>query len=351
MHEKYAIFVSSTYEDLKEYRELVIKAVLEMGHFPVGMEMFSAADEQQWTHIKRQIDDSDYYLLIIAHRYGSMDGDISYTEKEYDYAILRGIPVLGFIIDDTANWPNNLIDKESSKLEKIRNFKAKVKQKLVSFWTNRDDLYAKGSIALVKQINTTPRVGWVRASESIASATTNELARLSNENEEFRKKIESISLESERVKEERIRQIISIMEKNYIKIPVRSKKDNEFKEVCEGNLYDLFKIIALEISTESTQLKIEMCVAVQALAPKIISSGLVGIGTNIIPTNYFEGWMSDFSILGLVEQVVIDKYNYVNNSWKLTDFGYEVYRIIRFLEMVDGEPRTYKSFKHTGSLE
>jgi hypothetical protein len=56
---KYQIFVSSTYEDLKEARDTVIKAVLEMGHIPVGMEMFSAADEQQWAVIKRQIDDSD----------------------------------------------------------------------------------------------------------------------------------------------------------------------------------------------------------------------------------------------------------------------------------------------------
>ena len=48
MNKKYQIFVSSTYEDLKEERDLVIEAILEMGHFPVGMEMFSTGDEQQW---------------------------------------------------------------------------------------------------------------------------------------------------------------------------------------------------------------------------------------------------------------------------------------------------------------
>ena len=44
---QHQIFVSSTYEDLKKERDQVIKAILEMGHIPVGMEMFSAADEQQ----------------------------------------------------------------------------------------------------------------------------------------------------------------------------------------------------------------------------------------------------------------------------------------------------------------
>ena len=63
---KYQIFISSTYEDLKEEREQVIKACLEMGHIPVGMEMFSAADEEQWRIITRQIDESDYYVWLFS---------------------------------------------------------------------------------------------------------------------------------------------------------------------------------------------------------------------------------------------------------------------------------------------
>lgn len=47
MNVKYQIFVSSTYEDLKDERNEVIKACLNMGHIPVGMEMFNAADEKQ----------------------------------------------------------------------------------------------------------------------------------------------------------------------------------------------------------------------------------------------------------------------------------------------------------------
>ena len=87
MSKKYQIFVSSTYSDLVHEREQIIKACLEMGHIPVGMEMFSAADEEQWKIIQRQIDEIDYYVILIAHRYGSTtDEGLSYTEKEYDYA-------------------------------------------------------------------------------------------------------------------------------------------------------------------------------------------------------------------------------------------------------------------------
>ena len=119
---KYQIFVSSTYEDLKKERDQVIKAILEMGHIPVGMEMFSAADEQQWEIIKKQIDESDYYVVIVAHRYGSMDGEVSFTEKEYDYAVSKDIPVLGFVIEPEVEWPENWKENNSTISGRARGF-------------------------------------------------------------------------------------------------------------------------------------------------------------------------------------------------------------------------------------
>jgi Domain of unknown function (DUF4062) len=118
MNVKYQIFVSSTYEDLKEERNEVIKACLNMGHIPVGMEMFNAADEEQWQVITRTIDQCDYYVVIIAHRYGSTVEGISFTEKEYDYAVAQGVPILGFPIDDGASWPNDRIDKAQGAVQR-----------------------------------------------------------------------------------------------------------------------------------------------------------------------------------------------------------------------------------------
>ncbi|WP_122669439.1 DUF4062 domain-containing protein, partial [Pseudomonas viridiflava] len=163
MSSKYQIFVSSTYTDLKEPRDLVIKAILEMGHIPVGMEMFSAADEEQWSIIQRQIDQSDYYVLIAANRYGSVTAEnISYTEKEYDYARSLQIPCLGFVLDPSASWPSHLTDTDPVQVESLNLFRAKVKQRPVSFWKNFDDLYGKCAVALMKAFITHPREGWVR---------------------------------------------------------------------------------------------------------------------------------------------------------------------------------------------
>ena len=117
MEKKYQVFISSTYKDLIEARSKVRDAILSMMHFPVGMEMFNAADEEQWEIIQETIDSSDYYVLILGQRYGSViesgsDAGISYTEKEFRYAREKKIPVLVFIIDDDVAIKPEFIEKD-----------------------------------------------------------------------------------------------------------------------------------------------------------------------------------------------------------------------------------------------
>src|SRR5690606_172577 len=100
---KYQVFISSTFVDLKEYREAATWAILKARHIPAGMETFPAADDRGWKTIQRTIDDSDYYVILVGARYGSLDREtgISWTEREYRYAVEKEIPVLPFL-QDTA---------------------------------------------------------------------------------------------------------------------------------------------------------------------------------------------------------------------------------------------------------
>ena len=73
----------------------MLQALMEMDCIPAGMEIFPAIDEEQLEFIKRIIDDCDYYILIIGGRYGSTTDDgISYTEREYDYAVECGLKII-----------------------------------------------------------------------------------------------------------------------------------------------------------------------------------------------------------------------------------------------------------------
>ena len=69
---RYQVFVSSTYDDLQDERKEVMQALLELDCIPAGMELFPASSEDQWSLIKRVIDDCDYYILIIGGRYAIM---------------------------------------------------------------------------------------------------------------------------------------------------------------------------------------------------------------------------------------------------------------------------------------
>lgn len=169
MDKKYQVFISSTYTDLKRERQKVCDAVLTLYQIPIGMEMFSAADEEQWEIIQSHIDDSDFYVLILGNRYGSvikegMDAGISYTEKEFNYAVSVGVPVLVFIISDTAPITIDKIEKDAHSIEKLKAFKERASTgREVVWWENEDELATKVTASLSKQIMRNKRPGWIRA--------------------------------------------------------------------------------------------------------------------------------------------------------------------------------------------
>ena len=68
---RYQVFVSSTFQDLKEARQEVLHALLDLDCIPAGMELFAASSDEQFEYIKREIDQSDYYVLILGWRLSS----------------------------------------------------------------------------------------------------------------------------------------------------------------------------------------------------------------------------------------------------------------------------------------
>jgi hypothetical protein len=108
---RYQVFVSSTFVDLQEERQKVLQAILELKAFPAGMELFPSADDDQWDFIKREIDSSDYYVVIIAGKYGSLANDgLSYTEKEYDYAVEIKKPVMAFLSENLDELKGRVLE-------------------------------------------------------------------------------------------------------------------------------------------------------------------------------------------------------------------------------------------------
>lgn len=189
MERKYQIFISSTYIDLINERQLVAKQILDNYHFPIGMEMFSASDKKQWATINATIDSSDIYILLVGYRYGSIDNEegISFTEKEYNYAVKKGIPVIVFVNDDKLE--NDLLKLQSTPVSerinketgedslevfyktkydkdqtRIREFREKVMTNRIAGFFNREKPIDVQP-AINKKIKTLPSGGWIRQSK------------------------------------------------------------------------------------------------------------------------------------------------------------------------------------------
>ena len=160
---RYQVFISSTFIDLIEERKQVLMALLELNCIPVGMELFPASDDDQWTYIKKVIDESDYYIVIIGGKYGSTSDDgISYTEKEYDYSISKGIPVIGFVHASPDNLPAKKFELDKDKREKLLAFTNKVQQKLCKKWTTAEELGSNVSRSLINIFSSKPAIGYIR---------------------------------------------------------------------------------------------------------------------------------------------------------------------------------------------
>src|SRR6267142_4586635 len=138
---RYQVFVSSTFRDLIDERREVMQALLEMDCIPAGMELFPAANEQAWKLIRRVIDESDYYCLIIGGRYGSMDQrGLSYTEREYDYATKLDIPILPFLHANPDEIPAGKVDRDEKTAKRLQEFRARVeKSHHCKYWSGAED--------------------------------------------------------------------------------------------------------------------------------------------------------------------------------------------------------------------
>ena len=169
LQKRLQVFVSSTYSDLIEERQAAVEAILTAGHIPAGMELFTAGDESQMDVIKQWIEESDVFLLILGGRYGSIEPNTgkSYTQLEYEHALRLGKHVFACVIRDAAlearvkKHGTSAIERDNP--EKLKEFKAKVLQRMSGFWNDSKDIKITIGPALSEISRRDGLAGWVRS--------------------------------------------------------------------------------------------------------------------------------------------------------------------------------------------
>lgn len=228
MKKKLQVFVSSTYLDLKNERQAAVSAILKSGHIPAGMELFTAGDKSQLEIIKRWIDESDVYMLILGGRYGSVQTEtgVGYTELEYDYAVQIGKPLFAVVIEDNAleekvkSIGSSVLEKERQ--TELRLFREKVLSKMSSFFEDEKDIKLAVMESLSDISSTRDLSGWISGNEvpdikgliEEINKLNNEITQLKNENELLQKKSDSNPST-----EEEFEKLITILKNIEINIP------------------------------------------------------------------------------------------------------------------------------------
>ena len=193
MDTRYQVFVCSTYTDLIKERQEVMKVLLESGHIPASMEMFPAADDDQWTLIKRVIDDCDYCIVIIAGRYGSIGPNKkSYTQLEYEHAISRKKPVIAFLHKEPGKLPADNTEQDPEQVKKLEDFRNQAKKKMVRYWTTPAELGSDVRFSLNELIKSNPATGWVKADSLPSQEATQEIRELRRQVDELKRTLKTV---------------------------------------------------------------------------------------------------------------------------------------------------------------
>lgn len=180
---KFQVFVSATSTDLKRQRKAVIEAILKLDHIPCSMEYFTSSDEAQMDYIKKMIDLCDYYVVIVAGKYGSVHDDgISYTQHEYQYAKSIGIPIIALVYDDIDSLANRFVEQTEEMRSKLNAFRAELRRgRMCQSYHTLATLVLNVTSSLNYAVKTFPRPGWIRGTSSTITAVSTPASGVSND--------------------------------------------------------------------------------------------------------------------------------------------------------------------------
>ncbi|MGJ0492785.1 DUF4062 domain-containing protein [Methylobacter sp.] len=140
------IFVSSTYEDLIEYRSAAKETLHRLETIVRGMEYFGSKPGSPKEECLKAVRSCHVYIGIFAMRYGSVDEESgkSMTHLEYEEATKLGLPSLIYLIDEQTQPVLPKFVETGDKAESLKALKEELMKKyMVSFFTTPEDLAKK----------------------------------------------------------------------------------------------------------------------------------------------------------------------------------------------------------------
>ena len=277
MAKKLQVFISSTFIDLKEERQALVQTVLQAGHIPAGMELFTAGDRTQWETIKEWIGQSDVLVLLLGSRYGTIEpvSRQSYTHLEYLHAESLGKPAIGLVLSDDYCWTKQQSTARWSpetELQQYQEFRQYVMSKMCSSVCELKDITIATVTSLYSLMSRENLVGWIRGNEVQFNASLlSEISALREENTALKARVSALltSVPQEKAVETALKLL-------------RSFGYNEMiyhgKESSKGSFYTLdtwFLMICEKLGVWPYHLTVGQGFIFQTVAPRLANYGLL----------------------------------------------------------------------------
>jgi hypothetical protein len=324
MPKKYHIFISSTIDDLKNERQALCRIVFELGHIPVCMDSVDITEKTGWRIIKKNIAESDYFVSLVAHRYGKLPeglgGGASSTEIEYAQAIKAQVPVLALIIAGKARWKAAKKDSERKLVSALDDFKEKLRSHPHGEWLNMQDLKQNARELLSRELALNPAGGWTPGSEQAAPETANALGRLTAENEALRRRLAVRGAGRSRLQKQE-RRTLEALAANKISLSFFYAGGENWENTIECRFLKLFRLLVPELYLGKSTPEISRFLG------SILNPDLSRVIRKDYPTpsNTIKKIMADLHSLRLVQYIS----NGSEEVWQIGDRGKELYSLYR----------------------
>jgi len=165
MDRRFQVFVSADFSGEQGARAETARALLEQGCLPVGMGLYPIDAPGAWRLTERLIEEADFYVLVLAGRYGPVlpETGLGRLEMEYEQALAAGTPVLACLHAEPMELAPERRDPEPGLAARRAAFDAKARERAHRDWVTPADLGAALARALGQSIRRAGETGWLPA--------------------------------------------------------------------------------------------------------------------------------------------------------------------------------------------
>ena len=129
------VYISADPEDTKTALYTLNRVILQLGGLPVQSYFVEASGEYDWPLIRRAIDESDIFILIVGNSYGAIsESGESYIHREAIYAKSKQKTVVALLKN------TELKGLPSQSVERLRSLHRLMMSGIFKYWGSKDDL-------------------------------------------------------------------------------------------------------------------------------------------------------------------------------------------------------------------